>query len=268
MFTDGFFEPSPLVMARRGDGRAWALLGPEHLSWLAACMLACIVLTRVYRRLPAGVSPRSARHRMQVGVSAVPLLLLASLDAAMIATSSFTPPFWPLHSCNLCELLCLVYALLPGGRTARLRAFIGEVLFTLGLSGAAFALLFPGWYYCDAWSWPSLCGFVEHALIVSFVVMLLAGGDLRPRRRDLPRGVAFALTCAALARALNARLGTNFFFVSVPMEGSPLTLFARLLGDPGYLVPYVACLIALWWGMHHWWELLQGRTERAGHLSR
>lgn len=260
MFTSGFFEPSPVTIERRGIVSTWAFFGPEHLMWLAACALCGSALVLLYQRLPGDANGHSPRRRMRLAVAAVPLVLLLSQDLAMVATNTFTVSWWPLHSCNLCELLCLVYALLPASVPGHgLKPLIGEVLFTLGLTGAAFALLFPGWYYCDAWSWPSLCGFAEHSLIIVFVIMLLVSGELQPRLQDLWKAVLFSAACAAAARVFNARFGTNFFFVSSPMLGTPLVAFEQVLGNPGYLVPFAALVIALWWGEHLLWDALHAR---------
>ena len=73
--------------------------------------------------------------------------------------------------------------------------------------------------------------------------MLLAGGDLRPRREDLRISLAFVAIYLAVVYPLNNALDTNFAFVSTPADGSPLVAVASVFGNPGYLVPYAAALV-------------------------
>lgn len=78
----------------------------------------------------------SARRTMLLVVAGIPLVLLVSQDVIMAQAGVFGAQWWPLHSCNICEYLAFVYALRPN-------RFCGEVIFTLGIVGAACALLFP-----------------------------------------------------------------------------------------------------------------------------
>ncbi len=231
-------------------GPGFALFGPAHLAWLCVCATLVVVLVRYYRSLPAGITWGSARRRMMLAVAIAPLVLLASDDAIMIAGDAFPAPWWPLHVCNMCEYLCLLFALKPDGAIGR---FAGEILFTLGIVGCVSALLFCNWTYCPPLTWPSICGFLEHALVLSFVFMLLFGGDLNPQMRDLWLTVAFVCCYAAVMHPLNAAVGTNFGFVNQPADGSPLVWMAETFGNPGYLVPYALVILVVCLAIHVIW---------------
>jgi len=214
-----------------GSGVGFSTFGSAHVAWLVAVAMLDVLVVRGYCGLPRGTEKGSPRRRMMLVVALVPLALLVGDDVLMASWGVFSPQWWPLHTCNMCEYLLLVYALRPNRAT-------GEVVFTLGLLGALLALVFPGWTNCAPYTYPCLCGFAEHGLLVAFVLMLLVGGDLHPRRKDLRISIAFVAAYLAVIYPLNKVLDTNFAFVSTPAYGSPLMAVAAVFGNPGYLVPY------------------------------
>lgn len=224
---------TPATLLPHDEG--WPLFGAVHLIWLLACVALIAFCVVHYRHL----SPGAPRKRMTWVVVTVPLLLLASQDVGFIVTGTFTPSWWPLHSCNACEYLGFIYTACPA-------AWIGETLFCLSATGAACALLFPGWAWCPPLSWPVICGFAEHSLMLALVLMKLATHEMEPKRSRLWQAVAFTAGYMAFCLAVNSRFGTNFMFVSTPAEGSPLELLDGVLGWPGYLVPYAAGILGIW----------------------
>lgn len=231
----GFFTAQPLMLG----GEGFPLFGTVHLLYLTYSITLIVVLTVLFRRLPQGLGLQEPRRRMLFVIAAIPLALLLSQDAIMIAAGQFVPQYWPLHSCNACELLALIYALKPN-------RFCGETLFTLGIIGASAALLFPNWAYCPPWSWPVVCGFTEHSLIIAFIIMLIAGGEFAPAIKRIWQPILFTSIYAAAAHALNDALHTNFLFVNTPATGSPLEGLEQTFGNPGYLVPFALGIFGIW----------------------
>lgn len=230
----------PATWLPHGDGLA--LLGPVHLLWLLFCGLLIWGLVSLYRRLPAPSQWKgSARRRLLVGVAVVPLVLLASQQVSLIASGTYNATWLPLHACNVSEFLALAFAL-------TLNVWCGELLFTLGVVGAVFALLFPGWAWCPALSWVAICGFLEHALTLALVLMALVGGELRPDVKRWPRVVAIGLAMAGVAWLVDKATGACFFYVNGGTSGNPLAVLVDIFGDPGYLVVYLAGIAAIWRG--------------------
>lgn len=176
-------------------------------------------------------------------VAVVPLVLLVSQDVIMARAGVFGVQWWPLHSCNACEYIALLYAIRPNRPS-------GEILFTLGTVGALAAILFPGWLYCPPLTWPVVCGFTEHGLIMAFILMIVVGGDFEPKLRDIWVVIVFTGVYAFCAYQFNAAFDTNFLFVNTPSEGSPLVVWAQMFGSPGYLVPFAALIMGLWVVLH------------------
>jgi hypothetical integral membrane protein (TIGR02206 family) len=226
--------PTPLLP--RGQG--FDYFGPVHLAWIAYCVVLIACCTHLYLR-----ASEKGRRRATWGLAIVPLVLLVSQDALMIASGTFTPAWWPLHSCNACEYLGLIYAAIPA-------AWIGEMLFCLSTTGAVCAILFPGWAWCPPLSWPVFCGFTEHSLMLALVVAKVLSGELKPDLRRMWQAVAFSGAYALFCMFVNSRLGTNFMFLNAPADGSPLIAFEQWLGYPGYLAPFLLGILALWRGMY------------------
>ncbi len=228
------FLAQPLCLG----GPGFALFGAEHLSWLAVCLAIVAAVLLAWRRLPGGEGPASPRRRMVLALSLVPVALLASDDLLMVATGTFSAPWWPLHFCNLAEYLCVAHALRPCRPTR-------ELLLTLGLPGGCTALLFPGWSYCPALSWPAICGFLEHALVLALSLLAVSDPRTSPRWQDLAISCAVVGACVALFRWLNPILGTDFGFVNGAAANSPLEAWQAQWGSPGYLVPYALAFVAV-----------------------
>lgn len=177
------------------------------------------------------------------GMTVLIMGCLASEDGLMIASGTFWPAWWPLHLCNFAEFFCVGYAIRPN-RACR------ELLLTVGISGSLCAMLFPGWSYCPAYSWPVICGFVEHALIFAVTLCALADWRTCPRWRDLWLTVVFLACYGVFFRRFNATMGANFGFVTRPAEGSPMVGWEQDFGNPGYLVPYALAFAAGAVGLH------------------
>lgn len=254
LFADffDFFTPQPLWFGR---GEGFALFSDMHRSWIIACVLLVYVLTRWYWWLGrVGTADASARrHRARLAVAVVPLALMAFHSALMARAGAFTVEWWPLHLCNVCELLALFHALHPD-------EFSGETLVGLGIPASLLAILFPGWTVAPWWSLPSVCGFVEHALVLASALFVIAECDVRPQRDHVLRPLAFLAGYAVLVYPFNQRFGTNFAFVAWPAAGSPLELWASMYGNPGYLVPYAVAIALIVWGVMGLWGLVAKYT--------
>ena len=239
------------------SGAGFDYFGPAHLGYLACSVVLIGVLCAAYRRLPSGTAWGSPRRTMQLVIAAIPLAMLASRDVMMYHAGVFDPNWWPLHSCNICELLMLVYALKPN-------QLCGESLATMGIFGALAALLFPSWSYCPPFTWPSVCGSTEHTLIISFTAMVVTGRDYEPsvKRIWMPL-VLFGLYVPA-AYAFNKAFDTNFMFLNAPPGGSPLVAVAELFGSAGYIVPLVVVVVACWLALYALWRVLLHHVEQDG----
>ena len=251
-----FLTPQPLWFGRDGGFEHFS---GAHLAWLAFCLALVVALTSWHTALSRAHDERgsAACGRLLFVTAVVPLALLTLHSALMAHEGAFTVEWWPLHLCNVCELLALLFALRGDDLT-------GTSLVGLGVPASVLALLFPGWTVAPAWSLPSVCGFLEHALVLAAALMVVTGeGELGRRAKAAPT-IALLAAYVALVYPLNRAFGTNFAFVAQPIAGTPLSAWAETLGNPGYLVPYALVFSALVWGILALWRLLSTRRNGRG----
>ncbi len=215
-------------------GLGFRLFGPSHLLWLAGTALFAAALCLLCRR----AGPR-LRRRLCLGLCLAMLALELGWLAILLATDQFTWNYLPLDLCDLAvfgELLCLL-------RPGPVREELGWCLW---LPGAAMALLFPNWTPLPPLNFLYLRSFFLHALLVTFPLLRLAGGELRPDPRRLPACLAAGLALCVPVYGVDRLLDQNFFFLNAPSPGSPLELFARWFGEPGYLLGIPLLLAPVW----------------------
>jgi uncharacterized membrane protein YwaF len=212
-----------------------------------------VLLVRRYRSLPPGLAWGSPRRRQLLVMAILPPLLISTRMAQLISHDVFWPIFWPLHICNLCEYLWVIYALHPHGRFGDA---LGNLLFCWSIVGGAGALLVPGWAsYSPLLCWSSLCGFFGHALFFASTICVLAGCDLIPNIRWIWVPIIAAIVGGAFFYAFNAQFGTNFFFTDPYAAGVPFSTLADLFGPSSFFAAYLAAAIILWvcfYGVHAW----------------
>ena len=79
--------------------------------------------------------------------------------------------------------------------------------------------------------------------MLAFALMVVVGRDVRPRMGDVWQPVVALFVYACAIYPFNKAFGTNFAFLSAPANNSPLVAMAEAFGNPGYLVPYVICVL-------------------------
>jgi hypothetical integral membrane protein (TIGR02206 family) len=208
--------------------------GPEHTAWLIASVFVCVLLCLYYRRLAA---PR--RRRFATGLAFAILFLELFRIAAQVIAGVFTAKYLPLHLCALATYLTLIHAF-TGSK------LLGNILYGLCMPAAIAALVFSDWLQYPVLNIQSIQSFLIHILLMSYPVMLMSGGDLRPRAKMLPKCLLFIIVIAVPLYFLNKVLDTNFFFLNQPSPGSPLELFAGLWGNPGYIFGIFIIIAVLW----------------------
>jgi hypothetical integral membrane protein (TIGR02206 family) len=236
----GFFTP----IAAMDESVGFAIGSPFHLAYLAYAGLLIALVIILYRHLRPGLAFGDPRRTMMLVVAFVACGLKISEISIMIADGVYNVFWWPLHPCNLCVFMLVIYALYPN-------AFCGEVLYSLGVPGGLCGILFADWIKRSIpINWFCWCGFTEHALLIAFPIMLITAHDFRPQMRRIWQPMAFVLVGTPIFRAFNNHFGTNYWFVSRPSPGSPLVPLEETFGNPGYLLPLALALFTLWFLMY------------------
>jgi uncharacterized membrane protein YwaF len=130
------------------------------------------------------------------------------------------------------------------------------------MPSAIAALLFADWLQYPIFNIQSIQSFSIHILLMSYPIMRISGGDLRPQAKVLPKCLLLIIVIAIPLYSLNKLLNTNFFFLNWPSPGSPLELFADLWGNPGYIAGIFIIIAALWLILYLPIELLRLRAAK------
>ena len=190
------------------------------MQWLLLALMGLPVLSlirRMRQRPDAAERPyRRAAWTLGLTVCAA----MAVQEGVLLLSGMLT---WqtglPLHLCSMMGVLTLPMLVFR-------RRFLWHLSIYLGLPGAALALIFPAVLPTP---WPvatELSFFVLHAGLV-LAPLLPLGLGWRPSPRGAAEAGGFLLTAGLAVIAVNARLGSNYLFISHPVPGTPLELLAR-----------------------------------------
>ena len=139
----------------------------------------------------------------------------------------------PFHLCTM-NAVVMPVAVMKKNKT------LLNYMYAIALPAAAAAMLTPAMSYYGRYfyfGWQVVFFFLDHGLMVLVPVLAINSGLLRPDIRFLPRVSALFGSYAALIYVANKVLNQNFLFLNYPDEGTVMALFARYLGNPGYLLP-------------------------------
>ena len=225
-----FFTPEPLLEGRTG----FDLFSLGHLSALALCLALVAWLCCTYQRADG-----EQRRRRRRGMGGAVLLCEGWRMGNFLIHGCLSVRYLPLHLCSLAVFMTFAHSR-RGGEN------LGELLYCAGLPGALLALLFPNWGCYALWQFHSLLGFLSHALLVAYPLMLVLSGELRPSLRRLPGCLGHLCAIAGAVYVFNLLFDTNYMFLRRPSPGSPLAWFAGWWGEPWYLLGYVPMLTLVW----------------------
>ena len=170
--------------------------------------------------------------------AALGVLLSASLGVtlALLVWEGRWQEAIPLHLCSLSALAAIWLAF--SSRQALL-----DFLWYLGMPGAALALAFPAPAVSGHQALLNASYVVTHALILVIPSLGMARG-MRPQWGRSLAMMGALLVIAAVAGAVNRRLGTDFLFLAAPPAGTPLET-AYAWGYSLYLLTLEGLLAAL-----------------------
>lgn len=205
-----------------------------HWSWLAGIAVAIIMLTWLYVRSP--------EHRRTVIKRVLAYSLLIGELVKLIVVWQLGKPllfYIPIHLCGMAIVLLMLHVYRPF-------AVVNEILFSLTLSGAIIALLFPGWTDETTMGFLHIHSFVFHAIITAYPIMLLASGELKPQAKQLWKVGIFLIIVIPLIYQFNAAVGTNYMFLNRPIANSPLMVIYDTFGKHGYIWGLVLVTMLIW----------------------
>lgn len=197
------------------DSAGFSLYSAPHLCTLSGIFVLCFFGARWFR-IQSNSKRRSVSHALGL------VILLSDLLRYLIywRIGGLSVHELPLHLCGLAVYLCILHSLWKPD-------WLGQVLYTLCLPGACCALLFPDWTHYPFWSFVSLHSFWAHGLIVFYIILQTASGEIAPRLSAIWKPALFLCAIVPPIYWFNTRFHTNYLFLQLPSQGSPLMLLAQ-----------------------------------------
>jgi hypothetical integral membrane protein (TIGR02206 family) len=229
----------------------YAWFGIEHDLWLLGIFIAGCFIVYYYVNLNPERRKRFLRiFAICIVSSEVARQLIYGLQGA------YKLEYMPLHLCAVTEIACLFYAF-------KRDAVSREFMYWIGLPGALCALLFPDWLQIPLGNFQSIHSFGIHGAMTIFAVLLLAGGESRPKIKGAFWTLGLMTAFSIPLYFLNKIWNTNFFFLNYPSPGSPLTILSDIAGNPGYIALLVLLVAFIWILMYIPWGISY-RMKKAG----
>lgn len=227
------------------------LFSIQHL--LAICMMVCswIILSLIFKD-----HSMNKKWRFIIIIS----LLLPILEGAQMVWYKSIGQFslgytLPLH---LCSIMCVILPIMAISR----RKLLMEYSYAMGLAPAMMTILTPDVYYYPSLSFIYLQTMLVHGIICFIPIFLIIGMGFRPNIRKLPKVVGMLIGFSILIMPVNYITDGNYFFLRYPATGSPMELFADLVGSPGYLIPTFMLGCVLWAALYLPFIIIEQRAKR------
>ena len=215
----GFFDVS-IPDSNTGFG----IFSRGHLIWIAAGICICVIAAAAFRN-------RKDSKKARMAFASAILFLELFRAVLLIRAGEYDMYTLPLHLCGIAVYIIFLHAISGNELT-------GQFLYAFCMPGAAFAVVFPDWYYYPMGNVLTVIGFVIHILITAYPLAFV-----RRDCRYLPRCLLLMLLMAVPVYIVDRIYNLNYMFLNWPVP--PLTLFEKL-GRPGYVAGYIPIIAITW----------------------
>ena len=186
--------------------------------------------------MPVYLKSSHARQAKIKKVFALILLISEIIkDIIIVVIGAPLDAYLPLHLCGYAIFFLLADAFLPKQKIT------GQLIAYAFGPGALAALLFCSWTELPLfWNFMTIHSFLFHGVIVCYLLMRLANGEIRPDYKGLWISVLTMGLLAVPAYLVDMKTGYNYMFIYEVQRNSPLEIaweiFGTRFGKPGYVV--------------------------------
>lgn len=213
------------------DGAGFSLFGTTHLIWIGAFIIAAISLSLIYRYL----SPK-ARKVMRIAVATLILLDEVWKWVFLFIGNRYEHSYLPLH-------LCSINVFLVAFHIFRQPKVVNNFLYFICVPAGIIALLTPSWTALPPGNFMHIHSFTIHILLAVYPLMLIAGGDINPKFKMVPKCLLLLLGMGVIVLGVNFLCGTNFMFLMRTDDISFLLLFENLFGHHQWAFPILLPIV-------------------------
>lgn len=218
--------------------------GPTHLRWVSASALFIIMAILIYRK-----QNKDVRRKIQVSAAIFMIAgtLIRWIWAASIGHYSIAEML-PLH-------LCTMSVIVEFAAVISKNLILKEFSYAVSLPGAVASIITPlmGPYpFC---SYYYLEFAATHTILVTLPLLWILVDGFRPDFHRLPACFAILVAFAGAAAIVNRAIGSNYMFIRYAPKGTPLEIFEKWCGTPGYLIPTILLLLLIWIVLYIPWRV-------------
>jgi hypothetical integral membrane protein (TIGR02206 family) len=160
----------------------------------------------------------------------------------------------PLHLCSLAIWIEMA-AVFSG------KPLLKELGYALGMPGALASILTPDWGVYPFISYQYLQAAFGHTLLVMIPAIWIWGDGFRPDIRRLPKCFGLLVLVVIPIAFVDWLLGSNYMFLCYAPKDTPLELFEKWCGNPGYLIPLVLLILVVWLILYLPW-VIKARLQK------
>jgi hypothetical integral membrane protein (TIGR02206 family) len=230
-----------LISNINAKGPGFGLFSLTHFVTLIFLALLSFFIIKNYKK----ATPKK-RNKIRIIIASSILASEIIRDIVLFVTHQFTLGDWPFQLCGI-GIFIVLYDAWRQDKTGR------ELMYSLTLPGALAAIITPDWVrnsIVNLFVWQS---FLLHTLLVTYVLMQLIAKDFRPNPRELWRVVIFLLAIVPFTEVLNHAWHQNFFFLEIPVPGSPLAPIHAIFGHY-YLLGMILLMLFVWLLIYLPWQ--------------
>lgn len=250
-----FFYYTKIIEEKELFDIGFNLYGPGHLIWLAATVVACVLFSNWYKKLPEANRVKTKKF------FAIAILVSEILkDLVLWLAGAPMIEYLPLHLCSFAIFGILIDAY------GRWQHITGQMIAFAFCPGAVSALLFCNWTELPFLNYLNIHSFVFHAWIVIYFIMLYRGGEINPRYSGIWKTIGVVLVLAVPVFLFNLAFEQNYLFLNEASEGSPLVpvwdIFGTRFGLPGYIFGCVLLVIAVFHVLYVVYKVIGNMGDR------
>lgn len=238
MSFDNFWLYTEKALAER-PGVGFELYSKGHLIWLLALAIASIIVIPIYLRA-------SDRKQLKIRKIFACGLAISEIvkDIIIVIIGAPLLGYLPLHLCGYAIFFLLADAYLPKQKIT------GQMIAYAFGPGALMALLFCSWTMLPLfWNFMTIHSFVFHWAIVTYLIMRLADGEIKPDYKGVWISILTMLILVIPAYLVDMKTGYNYMFIYEVQRNSPLEpiweIFGVRWGKPGYFVGAVLLITVI-----------------------
>lgn len=204
-----------------------------HLAWIIGFIVFALICSLVYRN-----SDTNKKDKMRKLFAFLIICDELFKQVGLLSNGLWDVSYLPLHLCSI-NIFIIAYHIFKPNKT------IDNFLYAVCVPGALAAILAPTWIELPVMNFMHIHSFTVHILLATYPIMLVAGNDIVPDLKEIPKAILFTLLIAVPIYFVNLALDTNFMFLMVAEPGNPLLWFGETFGFHLLGVPVIEAIVIL-----------------------